>query len=341
MAEEKFINRVQALLTLSMEGSTEGEREAARLMADKLILSHQIDRSLLSEKTQKREGIVKVYWNIPSSEYWGQLSQLVGVVMRHCKIRAIWEWAREGNLSVIGFESDVEYAQMLWINVYAELAGHLYPKWDTSKTFDENVYNHVKGGIKWGEIHRIARENNSPDAPERLGGKYKGRYQKECARRGEEPTQHTQRHEAFRASYAQSFAVTINRRLRDMREAAEDALDADHSSRYAVALVDNEALVDAEFYRLFPQHHPDYIRDRNAAEQAAEALRRSELTPEQLEAEDKARAAREKRDRAWHNKYRDKEYDSNGWAQGVKVGNNVDLSMGRNHVQNERHQVEA
>ena len=106
---------------------------------------------------------------------------------------------------------------MLWPIVYRELAGNLFPKWSSSRTFEENVYVHVKGGYKWRVIADVANQHGC-EVPWPDGGRLKRAYHKECKARGEEPTAHTQRHGAFRASYATAFQSEISRRLYDMRQ---------------------------------------------------------------------------------------------------------------------------
>lgn len=327
---EKFIDTINKLMALASDaGATEAERELAKERADRLILKHQIDRALLGAPDGTTAEQIKVdLWQVElPQDFSEQVRYLLGAVMEHCQLRARFKSWKE--IEIVGFETDIAYAEMIWVSVYREFAGNLFPKWRLDLPFDTNVYNFVKGGYKWQSIYLVASEVGLD--VKWPSGRFKAAYQRECASRGEEATAHTQRHSAFRASYANSFQSTITSRLREMRQRAEksEVTDAD---RYAVALRSNKDKVDAEFYRLFPQHDPEEQLKRSAAAMEAEMARRAAMTQKQRDEEDERRRKQYLKDRKWHQEMQNKQYDPNGWQHGTKVANNVDLSGGKNHV---------
>lgn len=334
MSQDKFINKVQALFAKAASTEFEAEREECLRLADKLILSHQIDRALLKTGTDTRveEGLTSTEWEIPYTEFSAQVGGLLGAVMQHCQIRMAWKNHR--TMTVVGFESDIAYAEMLWAIIYREFAGNLWPKWKSERTFDANVYAHVKGGYKWRDIADVAIKHGVDfhwHPTKRDGGKLKRAYQRECERLGVPALAHTQRHSAFRASYAQSFQQTISLRLRDMRKRNQDESGVE-AGQFALAVRSNAAKVQEEFYRLFPHHDPANRAAENSAAAQAEAERRAAMTQKQRDAEDARRERQYQKDLKWMQEQQNKNYDVNGWSHGNKVARNVDLSMGQGHL---------
>lgn len=338
---EKYIDRINKLLAKAAGTDNEEERTVYLEKADELMLRHAIERSQLSANpgAYARPTVGSEVWqdlDLPY-EVGEELRYLLHDILRHCNCRAVSTYR---SATVVGFPEDIEYAKALWPIVMIELVRHLYPRWSKEAAFDTNVYNFVKGGYKWQMIYQAAYDQGIdikwPD-----GGRLKRAYHRECKARGEEPTAHTQKHSAFRKSYAQAFQHTIASRLAEMRRRNEQGATVDDRDKFALALRDTAEQVDAEFYRMYPQYDPEYLRKQSAAFQEAERLRRESMTQAERDAED-ARAAREyERDRKRYDRLRNKEYEPNGWAHGTKVAQRVDLSAGKGHITPNRKGVEA
>lgn len=337
MSQEKFINKINALYAKAASTEHPAEAEECMRLADRMMLAHQIERSQLKENpgTQEAEGVKVVVWDITfPSNFSEQVRHLLGAIMSHCQIRMrLRSWSV---LEVVGFETDIAYAEQVWLSAYREFAGNLFPTWKQSLDFDTNVYNHVKSGYKWHAIFTAA-DKAGVDV-KWPSGRFKAAYHRACLARGEEPTAHTQRHAAFRASYADAFHRTIASRLYEMRKLARQEVVRDED-RYALALRDNKEQVDKEFYRLFPEYDPEVQARRNAEWLAEEEARRAKLTQAERDKEDADNARQRERDAKWWAKQQDKSYDSNGWAHGTKVAKNVDLSGGRGHITPERSEL--
>lgn len=335
MPEDKWIDRINALIAKANATSFAEERQTYLDKVDELVLKFSIDRARLAANpgVQQQESVKIEFWSMPYTEFSQQTAELFHVVMNYCSLR----WNYDGwdgharKIKVVGFDTDQAQAQMLWTIVYREFAGNLWPAWKADASFDENVYAYVKGGYKWKAIALEATENGVevswPD-----GGRLKRAYQRACRANGEEPTAHTQRHGAFRASYASAFSATVRSRLAEMRRRTQESQDEETRGQFKLAVISNTERVNREFYRLYPQYDPEVIARRQQESAEAERARREAMTEEERKAEDAANEKQYQKDLKWYRSHKDTSYDVNGWARGTEVGKNVDLSMGKGHI---------
>lgn len=350
MAKESIITRVQKLLNLAMdEGATEDERRLAQEKADQLMVEHMIEQSELKKDDPNRSRVTHAEWRLNlSTEFRQEIRGLLNAVISHAKCRHTIkvDWSDRDTpyrVIIVGMPEQIAYAERLWFIVFTEMTRNMFPKWDNSLGFDTNVYNHVKAGFKWREIHEIAWKelgaaSGLPDPyPADLqpswnnravyggkAGKLKTALHREQKRLGEERENHTNRHGAYRSSYVQSYSSTIRLRLQRMAKASREAVaDAD---RYALALRSTEQQTDAEFYRLFPEFDPEVIAKQNAAAAAAEQARRAAMTQAQRDAEDRRQQRAYRSARRTFGRIQDRSYDSNGWNRGSKVAERVNLN---------------
>lgn len=341
MADESLLNKINNLMRLAMDpGATEAERALAMQRADALRLKHTVEDYELRQQDESKSDQIRVEEmrvDLPA-QFASHINHLVGSVARHCNLRVTWR-DFYCTLQIVGFKSDIEYFSSLWVVVYSELARNLFPSYKPALTFDHNVYNFVKGGYKW---QMIAAELNSAGVEVKWpdNGRLKRAYHRWCKEIGEEPTPHTQRHDAFRISYVRSYQSTVTNRLYAMSEYAKKD-SGDSGEKFALAVKDNRQRVDEQFYKMYPQYDPEVIRKRSKEQQEAEDARRAAMTQEERDKED----AQAERDYARARKHADrmanKEFDRNGWSHGRKVGSNVDLSLGKNAVAPNRTEIEG
>jgi hypothetical protein len=348
--KESIISRVQKLLNLAMDsGATDDERKLAQERADKLMVEHMIEQSELKKDDPNRSRATNAEWRMNlSTEFRIETESLLMAVISHTKCRAMKkvDWSDRENphrIIVVGMPEQIAYAERLWLITFTEMARNLYPKWDHSLTFDTNVYNHVKAGFKWREIHEIVWKelgaaSGLPDPypadlqpawnPRHVyggkAGKLKTALHREQKRLGEERENHTNRHSAYRRSYVKSYTGTIRTRLFRMAKESREAVS--DSDRYALALRSTEDQTNAEFYRLFPEFDPENIAKADAAYAAREMARRAAMTQAQRDREDRETARRYRSARRTYASVKDTTYDSNGWARGSKVAEKVNLN---------------
>ena len=352
--KESIITRVQKLLNLAMdEGATPDERRLAQDKADQLMVEHMIQQSELKKDDPARTRITHDVWSMKLSyEFRQDIMDLLYSVITHTKCRYTFkvdyaDREQPHKVHIVGLPEQIAYAQRLWFIVFNEMAANLYPKWDSSKSLDANVYTFAKAGTKWREIHEIAwaamgSESGLPDPypadkqpswnPKAVyggdGGRLKRAYHREQKRLGEETVNHTNRHGAYRSSYISSYSSTIRQRLREMARKSQENLTVDERDRYALALNSTEAERDAEFYRLFPEYDPEVQRKQAAEAAAAEQARRAAMTDAERKAEDEKRKKNEAKARRIYSRMRAVKdtYDSNGWERGRKVAASVNLN---------------
>lgn len=332
-----YVNKINALMANAEQADNEELRNRFLAKAEALRAKHKIDEAALrAAGGAPRDRIVHGEWEVQMRlEIEDSLSRLIGAVMSHYNMRGVWRgWGADRKLVWVGLESDVAMAERLWVMLYLELVGNMYPTWDKDRPFDENVYRQVNAGVKWQHIFLTARSAGE-DVGHKLTGRFRAAYVRECKRRGEPIRSHTSRHGAFRASYANSFSSTIRTMLYQMRVKA----DTETRGGYALAVIDDEAAIDREFYRMYPHLDPEVLRKRQQEREAADKLRLEQMTPEQRAAEAERLERETARARKIHERMRDKSYDPAGWQHGRKVAEKVDLTMGSNGLPNDKKEL--
>ena len=353
---DSLIAKVTKLLTLAADpGATEAERKRAQEMADRLMAQHVIDRSELTSEEKGR--IVQEDWTLPKDAKGGNfryhLQTLMNQIVKHCGCKGTTRykaaepgkpsWDREYVFSIVGFPEDISYAERMWFRIFRDFLSHLRPEWDDSKSLGENVYQHLRAGYTYKKIWELAYEYDMhPENPyeydddSRGTGLLRRAYKAYCDEIGEEVKPHTRTHAAYRESYADAYASVVGRRLCEMREKTKKTIaDEGAGEKYALALLDSDAQVEAEFYRLFPEFDPEVQRRKREAAAAAEAARIEAMTPEERRAERLKEEAERKRERAARRSYgrmrqsRRNTFDSAGWAHGTNMAGRVDLSDNR------------
>lgn len=340
-----MVNRVRKLMERAQHvNTTEHEREACLAKANEIMEANRIDRALLNAaKDTKRTGIDKREWPFPSfsDAFAIQIRSIIDSVIGHCHIRSAYKF---DTVTVVGFSEDLFYAEMLYATINMEFARRINPEWDDALTVSQNIKALKEAGLKWQKIGQMAEEAGHQGNRKSYGW-LGNAYRRECDRVGEEWSRQTQTHDAYRKSFASSFAATIKDRLRVMQERAEKQHESNGSGTELALRADNDA-IDEEFWRLFPEFHPDAMKRKR--EQTDEFMRkmddkekqrRAGLSDKQRQAEDDRHARQAEQARKAYHKQRSS-FDSKGWAAGDRVAAQVDLTMGKNSFNSERKQVE-
>jgi hypothetical protein len=336
-----YINKINSLLAMANDESlTERARANYMAKAESLRATHKIDEAALRATGEASSDRIRFEEMAASflPEFYGDIDRLVFAISRHCNLRVrIVYGGNKRKYELFGYGSDIEFFEILWTNAYLEFTGSLIPTWDAKATFDSNVYRFVKAGYRWADIHAAGRAADPGRVAETLTGRFKAAYVREAARLGEAAGNHTQRHGAFRASYAQAFAATVDGRLYEMRRKAKG--DEGESGGYALALRSTDQEVDEAFYRMYPQYDPTVMAKRQAEMGEAERIRRAAMTEEERNKEDADKEARYAKARQASEKIWAKSYDNTGWQQGTAAGGRVDLSGGKNNLSQKRTEI--
>jgi hypothetical protein len=330
---ESQLDKVRKLIALANGASTDDERELALSKADAIMTKYAIDAAMLAvakpaERVAPTSRRVKLYaW---SEEFNKQFIRLVRSLEDHYRIRAVRHIDVVGEYTLIGYGADLDYFELVWTQVYLSFIARMEPSWDSNATEDSNVYRLKTAGIKWERIATLG----GFDWPD--GGRLKRAYRRECARLGEQPIPHTQRHAAYRLSYAAGFVARIVERTYRQEETRNATVSATPGAE--VALRDRAAYVDDLLYQLFPALRPmtkEELERYNAAQAQRSAALQAKLdamTPDER-AKYEARQARE--EAQWAKQYYKDQAaqarlrDYAGEAAGRTAADSVDLAVGK------------
>jgi hypothetical protein len=320
VAEEKLLTRIRGLLEKAESTTFEPEREALLAKAQKLMDQHRIDMAMLDfgKATASREP-VEVRLNLGWSEWSQTKFSILYYIGEHCGVRVM-----------VGMQDDIVMVELLFTVASLEFDSKINPVWDSEKSFDANVYALHGAGRKWKDIAFIANRHGGNPKTGQPGSTTEGTwlktaYRRECARLGHEPRRQTQRHEAYRESFANSFLSTIVQRLAKMRKNADAERGGSIDNLPAVMSVKDK--VNAKFWSMFPHLHPDELERQRQEHRAREKARWDALSPQERAREEKERNRPPRAGRST--------YDEAGWAAGHSAAQRVDLLGGKNRVRNQ------
>ena len=348
--DDKILNIIAALLAQAEHPNTsEIERDTFLAKADAMMAKHMIDEALvrMAQKPDERRKPVRVDVKLYDygTTFGNRMRVIAAQLFKTVGVRAAYSH-RTGESTLVGFEEDVKWAQLLFMNIQTSFLAKMTPKWDPQRSFDDNVAALRESGAKWDYIARTAERHEQLGVPygSLPGWDDKGRekvqdmlvtaYRRWCRKTGSTPVKVT-RHEAYRHSYAEAFTARVCARLEEMAEARREA-----GSGMELVLYNVQEAVDAAFYEAFPDLDPEAqkarmeaIREQQRQADEAHAAWLASLTPAQrlrYEREQAAKREKEMRenDRYWRqqDKKLDSLYDSNGRQAGRAAADSVNLS---------------
>jgi hypothetical protein len=244
MAEDRIVRKIQALLDKANGTEFPAEREECLRLAEKFMIEHAIEeyeideaRKARGEAPNSKPIVTEFLMKLMSDELRDSFNHLLYAVVvqtggrmffdQFLRIDGVAHW----RYKMIGYESEIKYAEMLFLSLQLQLIGHMVPKADPYKTFAENIYILHESGFKWDKvIHEmniafVSMNGQTPDADgwKLLDSSKRDRdymwrkYVKWCKAVGTEP-RNEGRPDAFRASYADSFVWNVERRIREGRQ---------------------------------------------------------------------------------------------------------------------------
>lgn len=249
---------VRALLDKAERTDNPHEEAAYRAKAEGIMAKYKIEvNDLLASRTaQDAQVISPIRFDITlagqTSPYFNQYAMIFGNIARHVGIRHTftWKWSESGyvvHAEGVGFEMDVQYAELMFTQARLVFAERLEPRLNPDMTDQENVYRLRSAGIERKRIADIMWDNTDPVFMARVGRLYKA----ECAARNEEPVLSGRgvTGAAYREAYAEGFVNNFYRRLIKARDAAG-------VGGGGLVLGNREAKLTEEFYRHFPDLRP-------------------------------------------------------------------------------------
>jgi hypothetical protein len=342
--EGKILERIRLLLNKANDPAVgDAEREAFLAEANRRMANHAIDQAMLDATRtsgEKRKPTSKHIRLFDSEFQWsGYFYGLIGRLAEISRCRVAWHSSWH-EITIVGMQEDVDWAEMLWLQVFLDFSSKISPRWNGELSLAENIFNFKHAGYKWKDIWEIGNRKHPGGMPDKgyqfvpnKCGYMKTMYHRECKARDVSPVG-TQTFEAYKMTFTSYFVHRVNARLEEMAEVSKE--EQCKTSGSDLALFDVSKLIDEEFYLQFPTLHPDEQARREAA--SREAAKRAEendakylasLSPEARKRELTARAdaerARAKADAKYYRSAK-RTYDAVGATAGDQAGSKVNLT---------------
>ena len=258
------LRQVQSLLDRAEHPNTPADEAASsRALAEKLMRKYQIEEEEARKGriAQGLDTIMPIYDEFPICDYNSQYREhyvrmMYDILYHVGNIRMAYKYVNGQETGLmVGFESDVRYAQTLYTSLRLHFANTLEPKFDPSVSDAENVYRMRTAGIERQKIASLIWPNGRPKGTPDVTTLYA----KACAERGEDPkvVGRGVNVKTYRASFANAYVTRIDDRLYAMRNAEPGA---------GLQLRGRKDAVDEAFYEKFPHLRPIKREDRMLGE---------------------------------------------------------------------------
>lgn len=252
---------IQALLDRADHPNTPtAEADSCRAKAETLMRKYRIEEAQLAASAEgvrstftpvKRDIVVcpagAAYYNT----YWS----IAYHTLNHCGVRFTHRWGNndEGVFSliatVVGFESDVRYAEMLMTNARLLFAERMEPKRHADMTDEDNVYRMRNAGMeRWRISELMGWGGNEGSGPLKVTRVYK----RACQQKGVDPKTLTGKGNSmkvYREEYVKGFVSGYYNLLWRARNAAD-------TGGGELVLANRKEMVDDAFYDAFPELRP-------------------------------------------------------------------------------------
>ena len=164
--DEKILDRVAKLIAIAEHPNTPGpEADVALMQANKLIVKHAIEEALIRQHQTVGERRALVNKQIVVGAGSGFSSTLRTVLHYAADAnRVSMAFLSTGSAVLFGADEDVAWVEMLFNMIKLQFLLKIDPKWDDSKSYDENVYNLKVAGTSWRDINAESVKHGSRDA---------------------------------------------------------------------------------------------------------------------------------------------------------------------------------
>lgn len=242
-------------------GTPQAEADSSRARAEALMLKYRLDEA---QAVMKGDSMVTPVWRdidllVADEEFASWYYQLGGVVMQHVGAKGVigYRLTDEGEhvtqLKMVGYQSDINYAEMLLTASMIEFGKRLSPRYDPELSDKDNIYNMRQAGMERKRIAEVVygkwTTENEMKAKNR---KVTKAFRAACEERGEDADVLLGRGnnvKTYRKSYADGFVSTLHTRLIRMRTGQGE-------QGTGLVLQDRYDRVLEAYYTRFPQYRP-------------------------------------------------------------------------------------
>jgi hypothetical protein len=284
---DAMMAKVAKLIATAESYQASGNSEAAatyRTKAESLMREYRIaEEELVREAVSSGAPIWKtIEVSFHGDEWQDEHHSMFYGITAHCGVEYHLNWERRDGkhilvADVVGYEIDLRLVEMIWAAARLAFLAKLEPSFDPTKTAKENVYWLRGSGMNRQKVAKMVFGQEGHQEGIRVGQLYR----EACAERGEVDAVSGRgfNPKAYRAAYADQFKITINRRLKAARDAAD-------SERGALVLPQRAERVKEALYAKYPSERPMSAEERAEAQRRMEEERANE-TPEQKKARQK------------------------------------------------------
>lgn len=252
---EDIMRKVAALLAKAESTGFSEERDALIAKADQLMMAYQIEAFELEfrkSKSERRTPEVRVfeYGTTGNREADQEMVQVFHDLARMVGVHlGFWGWQTS---KAVGYAEDLEYLQMLFMNIRLHLALQLEPKPDPKLPLEDNVAMLKEAGLKWVRIHELLKTagimENIP-WERRIGVRFTKIYTDFCKENNRERVYTNP--DVWKRNFIQGYCSEIRQRIREMTSARHQAAQG---HELVLASMKDELL---EFlYQNFPHLRP-------------------------------------------------------------------------------------
>lgn len=257
--QEKWLERIRALLAKAASTNFEAEAESFRAKADELMTRYAIEMWQIETAQESKAGRTKPeiknmnidwWWNM-DSDLGSALWSVFTSVCSHARCRVAYKYADGGTktIPVVGMPADLSYVDMLFTHLFLQMVDTMDPRPKQGERAIEALVRMKESGLKWDEISKRLHAAGYYDGPESSWemGKtdYAGKYTRYCKEHGRERVYVTP--SIYRRSFAQGFSTTLSQRLRQQREE-----QGQETGTMALAIRDISAFVEEALFAAFP-----------------------------------------------------------------------------------------
>lgn len=318
------LRKVQALLDKANGTNFDAERDAFLAKADALMAKYAIESFELemAKPAQMREKPVVRDVTVSTAQDFQvryQLESLFQALASHVGVligATKYSSTNQRVFVCVGYESDLEYLQMLYVTIQMHLVGRMEPHKDADLSDLENFTVLREAGLDYNRIRDLMgwRDGDGNIA------KMRKAYKKQCAEEGRAHVEGA-KGESYRLSFLTGYVRRIKARLEEMAQARVVASDGK-----GLVLASRDGDIKETLWEAFPDQrpHPDdcqcenchYIRcnDINCTRPACVEYRKMRRKPVRYRAP------------------RQVKLDHQAYSMGTSIANSADLSGGRGKV---------
>lgn len=245
---------IAALLARANHPNTPAdEAEAARLKAEEWMVKYrdELSEALAEDTTTATPEMTLISLAVHTDDSAHRLVEIARACADHAevRIRCRWAYLADGyrlDVTVVGYEGDLRYFELLWTNAHLMFTTRITPRWVADRPVEENVYLMRQAGITRREIADAAGwDGNNAASRSRV----QRVYLKAARDRGETANATGLGFDSknYRKAYAEQFVATLRREMRRAREAAATGVPAVFGRAQAV---------EDAFYNFCPDMRP-------------------------------------------------------------------------------------